>query len=287
MFSLVAGATAAIVILVLFLIKWNRILEKRVKRRTRELELSNNELELANEQLKKINEDLKKHDDLQKQFINMAAHELRTPSQAIIGFAELLSKSSKRNRDYEATLLRNANRLHKLSTDMLDAARIEAGTLKIDKSEFDLNEKIKNVITDVKKASEKAINDNHMQIIFQPKESIIVNADKAKIFQVISNLLNNAIKFSDHGTVVLTAHKNEETRNAVVTITDSGKGIDAKLLPDLFLRFRAKSETGTGLGLFISKKIIEAHGGEITGYNNPIGKGATFTFTLPLSNESQ
>ena len=287
MFSLVAGATAAIVILILFLIKWNSILEKRVKRRTSELEVSNNELEFANEQLKKINEDLKKHDELQKQFINMAAHELRTPSQAIIGFAELLSKSSKRNRDYEATLLRNANRLHKLSTDMLDAARIEAGTMKIDKSEFDLNEKIKNVITDVKQASEKAINDNHIQIIFQPKESIIVNADKAKIFQVISNLLNNAIKFSDHGTIVLTAHKNEETKNAVVIITDTGKGIDAKLLPDLFLRFRAKSETGTGLGLFISKKIIEAHGGEITGYNNPIGKGATFTFTLPLSNESE
>ena len=251
------------------------LLESEVQKRTEELAL-------ANEQLEKNNEELKRNDELQKEFINTAAHELRTPSQAIIGFAELLNKSPKRNRGYEETLLRNANRLHRLSTDILDVARIEAGTMKINKSQFDLNEKITNVINDVKQASSSDIKNKDIEIIFHPGNPIMVNADKAKIFQVISNLLDNSIKFTNHGAIIITAKQNDNSNESVVTITDTGKGIDADVLPYLFQKFRPKSKTGTGIGLYITKKIIEAHRGTIKGYNNSAGKGATFSFTLPL-----
>jgi signal transduction histidine kinase len=167
---------------------------------------------------------LKRNDELQKEFINTAAHELRTPSQAIIGFAELLNKSPKRNRGYEENLLRNANRLHRLSTDILDVARIEAGTMKINKSQFDLNEKITNVINDIKQASASDIKNKDIEVIFHPEYPIMVNADKAKIFQVISNLLDNSIKFTTRGPIIVTAKLNESSNESVVTITDTGKG---------------------------------------------------------------
>ena len=116
------------------------------------------------------------------------------------------------------------------------------------------------------------------------KEGIFIEADKGRINQVISNLLSNAIKFTGEGTVTAAAVPNND--EIVVSITDTGPGIDSEILPKLFMKFATKSIAGTGLGLFISKSIIEAHGGRIWGKNNyPEGKGATFGFSLPLHNE--
>jgi signal transduction histidine kinase len=193
---------------------------------------------------------------------------------------------------------RNAIRLQKLTNDILDVARIESRTLKLDKEKFDINKKIANVIEDV----EKQISDsNKLKILFtEPREAIFVDADKVRIYQVISNILNNAIKFTKEGTILVSAkvtqkkgmnreeeegrdYSSSSPRQVIVSVKDSGAGIDPGIMPRLFTKFATKSEKGTGLGLFISKSIIECHDGSIWAENNPDGKGAMFAFSLPLS----
>jgi signal transduction histidine kinase len=144
---------------------------------------------------------------------------------------------------------------------------------------------ILNAITDSNNLIAKEQKGTNLKLEFiDHKEGIFIEADKNRINQVISNLLSNAIKFTDKGTVSITAVPN--TNDIVVSITDTGPGIDSEILPRLFTKFATKSRTGTGLGLFISKSIIDAHGGKIWGKNNyPEGKGATFGFSLPLHNQ--
>jgi signal transduction histidine kinase len=125
------------------------------------------------------------------------------------------------------------------------------------------------------------------EVNFNPHRDILIQADKGRISQVISNLLSNAIKFTPEGTILVSVEKDKSSNNnnnktVIVSVKDSGQGIDSSLLPRLFTKFASKSEIGTGLGLFISKSIIEAHGGKIWGENNPDGRGATFSFSLPL-----
>lgn len=228
---------------------------------------------------------LKQHDTMQKEFINVAAHELRTPVQAIAGYSEMLSTFPEKKEEYQMAIARNADRLMKLSSDILDAARIESQTFMLAKTEFSLNEKIRNVIKDIEKATRKKEGTEFadIPIIFNSSELITVLADKVRIFQVISNLINNAIKFTKIGSITINASKNKDRTEALVTIADTGTGIDKEILPRLFTRFASKSNQGTGLGLFLSKKIVEAHGGKLWAYNNSNGRGATFAFTLPAS----
>jgi two-component system sensor histidine kinase VicK len=218
---------------------------------------------------------------MEKEFINIAAHELRTPAQAVIGYAEMLKKFPDRNKNYEDAILRNAERLYGLVTKMLDVARIESQSLTLDKTSIDLNEKIQNVIRDV---SQQAHVNQHKKvpIIFEAKEPITISADKARMFQVFANLLNNALEFTNDGNIVINASKSEKTNEAIVTITDSGTGLDPEIVPHLFSKFRTKSDKGIGLGLYIVKNIVEAHGGRIEAHNNINAKGATFTVFLPL-----
>jgi signal transduction histidine kinase len=253
-------------------------------------------------QIKQYDE-LKLRDDMQKDFINIASHEMKTPTQAILGYTELLQNHPERREEMIQAIHRNVIRLQKLTSDILDVARIENRTLKLNKEKFDINIKISNVIRDV----EKQISDsNKLKILFtEPSEAIFVEADKVRIYQVIANLLNNAIKFTKEGTISVSVkvtqknggNKEEEkeegrdygsnssssSRHVIVSIKDSGAGIDPEILPRLFTKFATKSDKGTGLGLFISKSIIEAHGGKIWAENNSDGKGAMFAFILPLS----
>jgi two-component system sensor histidine kinase VicK len=230
-------------------------------------------------------EKLKKHDNMQREFINIAAHELRTPTQAIVGYSEMMLNFPEKKEVYYNAISRNADRLIRLSSDILDVARIESQTLKLNKSSFDLNEKIKNAITDVKESSHWTTGEKsqNIKIIFEPGMPLIVEADKLRIFQVVSNLLNNALKFTDKGSITISTAKDTKVNEAIVKVTDTGKGLDKEILPRLFTKFASKSDKGTGLGLFISKAMIEAHGGRVEGYNNPEANGATFVFTLPLS----
>jgi signal transduction histidine kinase len=222
---------------------------------------------------------------MQKEFINVAAHELRTPIQPILGLADILrSKETDGGpeAEYLDVIIRNAKRLQRLTEDILDISRIESKSLELKKESFNLSEMILNAIADSNNRVAKEHKDTNLKLEFvDSKKGIFIEADKNRINQVISNLLSNAIKFTDEGTVSITAVPNIE--EIVVSITDTGHGIDSEILPRVFTKFATKSRTGTGLGLFISKSIIDAHGGKIWGRNNyPEGKGATFGFSLPL-----
>jgi two-component system, OmpR family, sensor histidine kinase VicK len=233
-------------------------------------------------------EQLKIHDKMQQEFINVAAHELRTPIQPILGLADILRSKELdggQEAEYLDVIIRNAKRLQRLTEDILDISRIESKSLDLKKESFNLSEMILNAIADSNNRVAKEHKDTNLKLEFiDPKEGIFIEADENRINQVISNLLNNAIKFTDEGTVSITAVPN--INEIVVSITDTGRGIDSEILPRLFTKFAAKSTTGTGLGLFISKSVIDAHGGKIWGKNNyPEGKGATFGFSLPLQNQ--
>jgi two-component system, OmpR family, sensor histidine kinase VicK len=232
-------------------------------------------------------EKLEAHDRMQKEFINIAAHELRTPTQAILGYSELLQNDSgEHTADMLKSLTRNAYRLQSLITDILDVARIESGTLILERENLNLTDLITTAIGDAEhqvKISGKRVEISyfHKQIQeVQQKYDLIVDADKDRILQVLSNLLSNALKFTKEGSIAVTTEKVEN--EVIVKVKDSGSGIDREIFPNLFERFVSKSEKGTGLGLFISKNIILAHGGRIWAENNPDGIGAMFAFSLPI-----
>jgi signal transduction histidine kinase len=244
--------------------------------------------------LEAANEDLKNKDRLKDEFIRIAAHELRAPIQPILGLAEILrnrrssgvieSNSNVNKEDIELLdiIIRNARRLLRLEQNILDMARIEGKSLKLDKERFDLIEKIQNVINNFSSELSK----QKVQLFFTPstKERIIVNADKVRIFEVISNLLSNAAKSTKEGGSI-TINAQEQDSHGIVSIKDTGSGIQPEIMPKIFSKFVTNSPHGTGVGLFISKSIIEAHDGKIWAENNADGNGATFTFSLPINEQ--
>jgi signal transduction histidine kinase len=221
---------------------------------------------------------------MQNDFVNIAAHELRTPIQPIIGLSDLLTRSNhpkEKEREMLDVIARNAKRLQRLTEDILDITRIESKSLQLKKEQFNLNEMLRNAISDFQNQLSKEHRDTNLSLDFvEPKNDILVDADKSRISQIVSNLLNNAIKFTDQGNVSVMAIRNEH--KAIVSIKDTGPGIDPEILPRLFTKFATKSNTGTGLGLYISKNIIEAHSGRIWAENNTDAKGSTFYFSIPL-----
>src|SRR5918994_1520143 len=307
--TIVPAAIGAVAVgIALMIIRWNSKLECTIKERTSKLEAANRQLE-AKEQA-------------QREFINIAAHELRTPIQPILGLSEIirerilnLAKQLERGEEevvYEQlqnvntiparsdsinrssslsssiekivpmvdVINRNAKRLEKLTSNLLDVSRIENNKpLELKKEKFDLRQKIENVINDLRSVIP---NNKDIQIKFESKvrkAPVMVEGDRERIFEVISNLLSNAIKFTEEGEVVVVL--DEKDGQAIVRVRDTGSGIAPEIYPKLFTKFATKSEKGTGLGLFIAKNIIEAHGGKIWAENNSNGRGATFTFTLP------
>jgi signal transduction histidine kinase len=231
---------------------------------------------------------LKESEKLKDDFVNIAAHELRAPIQPILGLTEIVRSRIKDSQEQQLldTVLRNAKRLQRLTQDILDVSRIESRSLDLKKELFELNEMILNAIGDYNRVINEHQDTNLKLEFTSSKEDIFIEADKSRINQVISNLLSNAIKFTKEGTITAAVVPNNN--EIIVSINDTGSGIDSEILPKLFTRFSTtttKSKTGTGLGLFISKNIIEAHGGKIWGKNNyPAGKGASFGFSLPLQN---
>lgn len=226
-------------------------------------------------------EQLKVNDKMQMEFINVAAHELRTPIQPILGLSEvLLNKDGNIEQYHELlnTISRNAKRLQKLTENILDVSRIESQTLNLRKERVNINEKIRNVVKDI----ESQIHNPELKIaFFESKDPIYVKADKTRLYQVIANLLGNAIKFTKQGSISVSVDVNDNSNELVISVKDTGEGIHSDILPRLFTKFATRSEVGTGLGLFISKSIVEAHGGKMWAKNNSDGKGATFHFTLP------
>jgi two-component system, OmpR family, sensor histidine kinase VicK len=232
-------------------------------------------------QLKEANEQLKVHDKMQKEFINVAAHELRTPIQPILSLADALRSDVTTTEGQEILdiIIRNAERLQRLAEDILDVTRIESQSFLLNKEVFCLNELLSDAIGGIKNGIGDRIHD--INLIFRPEvKNVFVEADNSRIAQVISNLINNALRFTRSGIVSIIMET--KGRDVIVSVKDTGSGIDPAIVPRLFTKFATKSATGTGLGLFISKSIIEAHGGKIWADNNLNEKGATFTFSLPL-----
>jgi two-component system, OmpR family, sensor histidine kinase VicK len=262
---------------------------------------------------RQLNEELIKADKMQKEFINVAAHELRTPIVPILGLSEILrsrtikdtsssdTSSSRKKQDLEMLdiVIRNAGRLGRLTEDILDVTKIESQSLRLKKERFDLNDAILITEEEFKGQTDTTSTPGggDVKLLFETvdtinnKKPVFVEADKYRVIQVVSNLISNAIKFSKEGggggtvNVSIDREKREgggvEDR-VIVIVRDTGKGIDPEIFPKLFTKFVTKSYQGTGLGLFISKSIVEAHGGNIWAENNIQGKGATFYFTLPI-----
>jgi signal transduction histidine kinase len=306
--TIVPAAIGAVAIAIaLMIVRWNSRLERTVKERTTKLEAANERLEAQ--------------ERAQREFINIAAHELRTPIQPILGLSEIIrggilnlaeqlqkvqekvvykqlqnantipAQSDSINRSSLSLSIekivsmievinRNAKRLEKLTNTLLDVTRIENDkSIELIKERFDLRQNIENVINDMR----SAISDGKdVRIRFEPKvrkPSVMIEGDRERILQVISNLLSNAIKFTEEGEIVVVLDQNDS--ETTVSVRDAGSGIAPEIYPHLFTKFATKSEKGTGLGLFIAKNIIQAHGGKIWAENNSDGKGSIFTFTLP------
>jgi two-component system sensor histidine kinase VicK len=264
-----------------------------------------------NKQLAEANEQLKIHARMQREFIDVAAHELRTPIQSILGHAELLEEDTIAEEAGETTtvgregggvgeigsninnkrnslkaIIRNAKRLEQLSQLILDVTKIENKSLNLRKELLNLNDVILTAIDDliIYTVKDPYKKDNYTKLRYEPIENdVFVDADKSRLTQVIFNLLRNAVKFTKEGTITIKAEKKED--HVLVSIKDTGSGIDPEIMPRIFTKFATKSEEGTGLGLFISKGIVEAHGGRIWAENNEEGdkRGAIFTFRLPLT----
>ena len=231
-------------------------------------------------------EQLKTHDKMQREFINIASHEMKTPTQAIIGYADLIHKHPEKREDMMQSISRNAVRLQRLTNDILDVTRIDSHTLNLHKEQFNIGNLLAYIVQDYVGYIEKE--NQNVKLFYNFKQDVNdplpIDADEDRITQVISNLLNNAIKFTSkkrEGVISVSAERKKE--EVIVSIKDTGEGINPEILPRLFTKFATRSFSGTGLGLYISKSIVEAHGGKMWAENNPDGEGATFTFTLPLS----
>jgi len=237
------------------------------------------------DELKTANEEIQQRERMKDEFINVAAHEMRTPVQPILGLSELLKAMRHENKlpvtkeeELLDMIISNAKRLLLLQENILNVSRIENKLLKLNKDQCDLVEIISTAIQD----TENQIDKNMVEMRYNPSETNppLVYADRAKLTQVVSNLLNNAIKFTQAGSITVDVVKDDN--EAIVRIKDTGAGIHPRVESKLFSKFVTNSSSGTGLGLFISKSIVEAHGGKISGSNNTNDKGATFSFSLPL-----
>ena len=251
---------------------------------------SNDRLKETNELLTVQYEKVKESEKMQKEFLNIAAHELRTPIQPILGLTEAMySKiNDKKQLVILEVIIRNAKRLKRLTDNLLDITKIESQSLLLKKEKLNLNILIAEVLKDY---VNKQKNQQKIKIVydFKHKEDINIEADRDRLVQVIHNLLDNALKFTTQNQqmiFVIIDKKNEgkEKEEVIVSVKDTGEGISNKILSKLFTKFATSDPTsGTGLGLYICKNIIEAHGGRIWAENNSGEKGAIFSFTLPIA----
>ena len=270
----------------------------------------NKELTAVNKELALAYQTIEQQNKIHIEFINIAAHELRTPIQPILGTAQLLKSEIEEDAYYDRqdsdnnngiqveriksrleVIIRNTKRLKELASNILDVSRIESQLLLLNKEEFNLEELISSIISEYNESQK-----GKKQLVeFKGERTIIVKADKDRIARVISNLLNNAIKFTKEepeGTISISCQRKNDDKDdnnnnyVLVNVKDTGKGIDHEIYPRLFSKFitttSKSSNDGIGIGLFVSKAIVQAHDGKIWADNNSDGKGATFTISLPI-----
>lgn len=261
----------------------------------------------SHEQLKKANEKLRIDDRILNEFIQITAHEIRNPIQPMLGLSQTIKSMIRQEEeldidkvcDYLDVIIRNARKLHRLTDDVLDITKIETNSLRLKKEIFNLNELIQDLVNDYisqNNDAKRTDSSNYSNIKlslfpsnteeYQNADLFLIESDRGRISQVISNFLSNAFNFTNKGDTIYVNVERKDTGSSIgeviTSIKDTGTGIDPEISPRLFTKFATTSHRGTGLGLFICKSIIEAHGGKIWAGNNPDGKGATFAFSLPL-----
>jgi signal transduction histidine kinase len=272
-FLLLTLITISAGVFIIFLLIWTRRLDKSVEKRTQQLSSLNEVLSIANQRLEE-------QEQAERNFLNIAAHELRTPTQAVMGYAEMLKMNPSMTKYLDA-VLNNANRLHRLVEDILDITRIENNLLVLRKEPIFVDEFVKKMVDDY--ADKITASKNDIRLQGGLLDHVKVFADKDRLHQVISNLMDNAIKFTPIGTIKVDAVVDpSDEKHVIISVADTGTGVDPEIQSKLFEKFASKSQKGTGLGLFIAKNIIEAHGGKIWFERNLDGKGSIFKFTLPL-----
>lgn len=281
-FGLAAMVTIGIISFGIFygVTNWHKEMRKQVQKHKLELEETAEKLAII--------------DQGQKEFIDIAAHEFRTPIQSVLGYSEFIRSSLVNFDDYFDNLFKNAKRLEKITNDILDVSRIDSENFELSKINFDLNDTIKKIVGN----HEKEALDKKVKIIFEPNKEEIktISADESKILQVIDNLLSNALDFTKDGIITIKVYDlsirsddkdNSETQESIaIEVKDTGSGINEEIMSRLFEKFSRRADSGAGLGLYIAKKIVDMHGGKIWAQNNRGSKGATFTFTLPLNEQT-
>ncbi len=248
-----------------------------------DLQKINNELSSKNKELSEANEKLQKLDKMKSDFILIAAHELRTPIQPIIGSVQLAEKGLMKSADAWKIISSEAKRLSTVATYILDASKLESGIFTYKMKPLSMTQLVEGITSS---SSKFATQDGVISIKMDLDKDVKILADQERLIQAFSNIVNNAAKFAKNGTILI------QTRNTAegmveIKIIDDGPGIPVEILPVLFSKFVTKTrenDRGTGLGLFITKKIIEAHSGSIKAENNSEsgGKGATFTISFPI-----
>lgn len=269
------------------------------------LTIINDEMLKVTSDLTKANEEIKQQSLRQKEFIDITAHELRTPTQSILGYSELILSEQSTNIEYIKVIARNANRIEKLVSNILDMARIDNFNLELTKEQFNLSSLISTIVKDfrnqIKYSNKKNLDliyDNSTILRFNLNQEnnnndVFIKADRDRIAQVIINLVDNAIKNTDSGKITIITTTTDPThikengnpnyeKDVIIKVRDSGTGLDSNLFSKVFSKFFTTSgRSGTGLGLFISKAIVEAHDGSIWVENNNGERGTTFSFTIP------
>jgi signal transduction histidine kinase len=275
------------------------------------------------EQVNSLCKQLKDQQTDQREFISIAAHELRAPIQPILGLAEVLKSRQEmqmeKQRELLTVIIRNAKRLKELTENILDITRIENKSLELQKEPVNIDEIVIGVFRD---ALDEPDFSRNIRLVYNHDKNIkfdsalpsshsdssialestrkgpsfSVKADRSRLTQVMTNLVGNAIKFSNKGDTITVSvseergvrdfkmREDDSSSNKVllVRVEDTGKGIHPEIMPKLFKKFASKSEKGMGLGLFISKNIVEAHGGEIWADTPKKEKGAAFSITIPI-----
>lgn len=287
-------------------------IEKNIVIANTDLSEANDKLTIINDEMLKVtsdlakaNEEIKQQSLRQKEFIDITAHELRTPTQSILGYSELILSEPTTNIEYIKVIARNANRIEKLVSNILDMARIDNFNLELTKEQFNLSLLISTIVKDfrnqIKYSNKKNLDliyDNSTILGFNLNQEnnnndVFIKADRDRIAQVIINLVDNAIKNTDSGKITIITTTADPThikenrnpnyeKDVIIKVRDSGTGLDSNLFSKVFSKFFTTSgRSGTGLGLFISKAIVEAHDGSIWVENNNGERGTTFSFTIP------
>ena len=257
------------------------------------IERMTEDLSQSSQRLLQTIEELRAENSKLQLFINIAAHELRTPIMPILGYSEILQEDIGERKEIKG-IIYNAKRLDQLAGNILEGAKIENQTLQLDYEQFNLKDILTDIIDDYNNLlTIKESKD--VKLRYEPKDILIV-ADKVRVGRVISNLLNNAIKFTSKGEITISVIELKDNNNdddddgngeIQVNIKDTGTGLSPAILPKLFSKFVSTDTGGTGLGLFVSRNIVEAHGGKIQAQNNDDGIGAVFSFTIPKMTNSQ